>query len=97
MTTEREQSEFLDSIMQELGSDPEYTPEAKQLIKVGYAVVKSITEPQRLYAGYENGYYFIKINKDVPGTPLMQLRALGYEIKFLEPPFGKPVMRKKRD
>ena len=92
-----EQSEFLDSIMHELGNDPDTTQEEKQLIKVGYAVVKSITEPQRLYAGYENGYYFIKINKDVPGTPLMQLRALGYEIKFLEPPFGKLIMLKKRD
>ena len=91
-----EQSEFLDSIMQELEADPDTTPEAKQLIKVGYAVVKSITEPERLYAGYENGYYFIKINKDVTGTPLMQLRALGYEIKFLEPPFGKLIMLKKR-
>ena len=90
------QAEFLESIMQELDSDPDTTPEAKQLIKVGYAVVKSITEPQRLYAGYENGYYFIKINKDVTGTPLMQLRALGYEIKFLEPPFGKLIMLKKR-
>ena len=91
-----EQSEFLESIMQELGNDPDTTQEEKQLIKVGYAVVKSITEPQRLYAGYENGYYFIKINKDVTGTPLMQLRALGYEIKFLEPPFGKLIMLKKR-
>ena len=90
------QAEFLESIMQELDSDPDTTPEAKQLIKVGYAVVKSITEPERLYAGYENGYYFIKINKDVTGTPLMQLRALGYEIKFLEPPFGKLIMLKKR-
>ena len=43
MTTTEDQAEFLDSIMQELDSDPEYTPEAKQLIKVGYAVVKSIT------------------------------------------------------
>ena len=91
-----EQAEFLESIMQELDSDPDTTPEAKQLIKVGYAVVKSITEPERIYAGYENGYYFIKINKDVTGTPLMQLRALGYEIKFLEPPFGKLIMLKKR-
>ena len=90
------QAEFLESIMQELDSDPDTTQEEKQLIKVGYAVVKSITEPERLYAGYENGYYFIKINKDVTGTPLMQLRALGYEIKFLEPPFGKLIMLKKR-
>ena len=91
------QAEFLESIMQELDSDPDTTHEEKQLIKVGYAVVKSITEPERIYAGYENGYYFIKINKDVTGTPLMQLRALGYEIKFLEPPFGKLIMLKKRD
>ena len=91
-----EQAEFLESIMQELDSDPDTTQAEKQLIKIGYAVVKSITEPQRLYAGYENGYYFIKINKDVTGTPLMQLRALGYEIKFLEPPFGKLIMLKKR-
>ena len=91
-----EQAEFLESVMHELDSDPDTTQEEKQLIKVGYAVVKSITAPQRLYAGYENGYYFIKINKDVTGTPLMQLRALGYEIKFLEPPFGKLIMLKKR-
>ena len=91
-----EQSEFLDSIMQELDSDPEYTPEAKQLIKVGYAVVKSITEPQKLYAGYEAGYYYIRLNGDTRMGTIAKLKALGYTLHFLQPPFGGPVMLKKR-
>ena len=91
-----EQSEFLERIMHELDSDPEYTPEAKQLIKVGYAVVKSITEPQKLYAGYEAGYYYIRLNGDTRMGTIAKLKALGYTLHFLQPPFGKPVMLKKR-
>ena len=93
-----EQSEFLESIMRELDSDPDTTPQDKQLLKSAGEFLKPLLnpEPQVLYAGYDAGYYFIKIHKDVLGTTLTQLRALGYEIKFLEPPFGKPVMRKKR-
>ena len=91
------QAKFLESIMQELDSDPEYTPEAKQLIKVGYAVVKSITAPQRLYAGYEAGYYYIRLNGNTRMGTIAKLKALGYTLHFLEPPFGKLIMIKKRD
>ena len=92
-----EQAEFLESIMQELDSDPDTTQAEKQLIKVGYAVVKSITEPQKLYAGYQNGYYYVRINGSATFGTARELIAQGYEIKFLEPPFGKLIMIKKRD
>ena len=91
-----EQAEFLESIMQELDSDPDTTQAEKQLIKVGYAVVKSITEPQKLYAGYEAGYYYIRRNGDTRMGMIAKLKALGYTLHFLQPPFGKPVMLKKR-
>ena len=91
-----EQSEFLDSIMQELDSDPDTTQAEKQLIKVGYAVVKSSKVPQRLYAGYEAGYYYIRLNGDTRMGMIAKLKALGYTLHFLQPPFGKPSMLKKR-
>ena len=92
-----EQAEFLSSIMQELEADPEYTKEDKQIIKAGYEFVKPFLEPQKLYAGYQDGYYYVRLNGNTKIGTIADIEALGYEIKFLEPPFGKPTMLKKRD
>ena len=99
MTTEKEQAEFLESIMHELDSDPDTTPEDKQLLKSASEFLKPLlkSEPEKLYAGYDGGYYSVKLNGSTKISTIAQLKALGYILYFLEPPFGKPVMRKKRD
>ena len=91
-----EQAEFLSSIMEELENDPEYQEEDKQLIKTGYQLIKPLLEPQRLYAGYQAGYYYIRISLNTKMTTIESLQAQGYNLQFLEPPFGKPIMLKKR-
>ena len=48
-----EQAEFLESIMQELEADPEYTKEDKQIIKAGYEFVKPFLEPLGLEKGFD--------------------------------------------
>ena len=99
MTTEKEQAEFLDSIMHELDSDPDTSPQDKQLLKSASEFLKPLIkgEPEKLYAGYQNGYYYVRINGSATFGTVRELIAQGYEIKFLEPPFGKPIMLKKRD
>ena len=91
------QAKFLESIMQELDSDPEYTNEDKQIIKFGYELIKPLIEPQRLYAGYETRFYYIRLNGSTKLGTIAELEALGYKLHFLEPPFGNPIMLKKRD
>ena len=93
-----EQAEFLESIMQELDSDPAASTQDKQLLKSASEFLKPLIkgEPEKLYAGYQNGYYYVRINGSATFGTVRELIAQGYEIKFLEPPFGKPVMHKKR-
>ena len=93
-----EQSEFLESIMRELDSDPDTTSEDKQLLKSASEFLKPLLkpEPQVLYAGYDAGYYFVKVSGSTKIGTITELQASGYALHFLEPPFGKPVMRKKR-
>ena len=92
-----EQAEFLSSVMQELEADPEYTKEDKQIIKAGYEFVKPFLEPQKLYAGYDSGYYYIRLNLETKMGTIAKLKALGYTLQLLDPPCGKLVMLKKRD
>ena len=92
-----EQAEFLSSIMQELEADPEYPQEEKRIIKAGYDYIKPLLEPQKLYAGYQNGHYYIRLNGSTELGTIAKLKALGYTFHFFQPPFGKPVMLKKRD
>ena len=91
------QAEFLSRIMQELEVDPDYTPGEKQVIKFGYALIKPLIEPQRLYAGYETRFYYIRLNGSTKLGTIAELEALGYKLHFLEPPFGNPIMLKKSD
>ena len=99
MTTEKEQAEFLESIMHELDSDPDTTPEDKQLLKSASEFLKPLlkSEPEKLYAGYQNGYYYVKINGSATLGTIKKLTAEGYNLLFIEPPFGKPIMIKRRD
>ena len=94
-----EQAEFLDSIMHELDSDPDTSPQDKQLLKSASEVLKPLlkSEPEKLYAGYQNGYYYVKINGSATLGTIRELTAEGYKLQFLEPPFGKPIMIKRRD
>ena len=98
MTTEKEQAEFLDSIMHELDSDPDTSPQDKQLLKSASEFLKPLIkgEPETLYAGYRNGYYRIRLNGSATLGTIRELTAEGYKLQFLEPPFGKPIMLKKR-
>ena len=96
MNTTEEQAEFLDSIMQELEADPATTPEDKEILKAGHDYIKPLLKPQTLYAGYKNGYYYIRLNGSTEFGTIAKLQALGYILHFLEPPFKKPVMLKKR-
>ena len=82
--------------MQELDSDPEYTNEDKQIIKFGYELIKPLIEPQRLYAGSENGFYYIRLNGSTKLGTIAELKDLGYMLLFVAPPFGNPIMLKKR-
>ena len=91
-----EQAEFLSSIMEELENDPEYQEEDKQLIKAGYDYIKPLLGPQKLYAGYDAGYYYIRLNLETKMGTIAKLKALGYTLQLLDPPFGKLVMLKKR-
>ena len=99
MATEQEQAEFLESMIKELDSDPATSPQDKQLLKSASEFLKPLlkSEPEKLYAGYQNGYYYVKINGSATFGTVRELIAQGYEIKFLEPPFGKPIMIKRRD
>ena len=99
MTTAKEQSEFLDSIMQELEADPAASTQDKQLLKSASEFLKPLIkgEPEKLYAGYQNGYYYVKINGSATLGTIKKLTAEGYNLLFLEPPFGKPIMLKRRD
>ena len=94
-----EQAEFLDGIMHELDSDPDTSPQDKQLLKSASEFLKPLIkgEPEKLYAGYQHGYYYVRINGSTKMKVIAELKSLGYEIKFLEPPIGKPIMLKKRD
>ena len=96
MTTTEEQAEFLDSIMQELEADPATTPEDREILKAGHDYIKPLLKPKTLYAGYKNGYYYIRLNGSTEFGTIAKLKALGYILHFLEPPFGEPVMLKKR-
>ena len=99
MATEQEQAEFLESMIKELDSDPDTSPQDKQLLKSASEFLKPLIkgEPETLYAGYDGGYYYVKINGNATFGTARELIAQGYEIKFLEPPFGKLIMLKKRD
>ena len=55
------------------------------------------TEPQNLYAGYEAGYYYIKINLSTKISTIANLQQAGYTFHLLKPPFAEPIMLKKRD
>lgn len=92
-----EQAEFLSSIMEELENDPEYQEEDKQLIKAGYDYIKPLLGPQKLYAGYDAGYYYIKINLSTKISTIANLQQAGYTLHLLKPPFAEPIMLKKRD
>ena len=94
-----EQAEFLDKIIHELDSDPDTSPKDKQLLKSASEFLKPLIkgEPEKLYAAYQNGYYYVKINGSATLGTIKKLTAEGYNLLFLEPPFGKPIMRKKRD
>ena len=98
MTTEKEQAEFLDKIMHELDSDPDTSPQDKQLLKSASEFLKPLlkSEPETLYAGYQNGYYYVRINASATLGTIRKLTAEGYKLQFLEPPFGKPIMLKRR-
>ena len=48
------------------------------------------------FAGYERGYFYIRISMDTKIHAIEGLKAFGYSLVFLEPPFGAPVMLKKR-
>ena len=91
------QAEFLSVIMQELEADPEYPEQEKRIIKAGYDYIKPLLKPQKLYAGYQNGHYYIRLNGSTELGTIAKLKALGYTFQLLEPPFGKPIMLKKRD
>ena len=82
--------------MEELENDPEYQEEDKQLIKAGYDYIKPLLGPQKLYAGYDAGYYYIRLNLETKMGTIAKLKALGYTLQLLDPPFGKLVMLKKR-
>ena len=92
-----QQAEFLSKVMEDLETDPEYTPEDKQIIKFGYEIIQPLIKPQKLYAGSENGFYYIRLNGSTKLGTIAKLKALGYTLHFLQPPFGKPTMLKKRD
>lgn len=51
----------------------------------------------KLYAGYQQGCYYIKLDADSKIGTIAEFSALGYKLQFVEPPFGKPIMLKKRD
>lgn len=91
-----QQTEFLSGIMQELEADPDYTPEEKQVIKLGYELIKPLMKPQKFYAGYETGFYYIRLNGSTKLGTIAELKDLGYTLHFLAPPFGNPIMLKKR-
>ena len=86
-------------MIKELDSDPDTTLQDKQLLKSASEFLKPLlkSEPETLYAGYQNGYYYVRINGSATFGTARELIAQGYEIKFLEPPFGKPIMIKRRD
>ena len=92
-----QQAEFLSKVMEDLETDPEYTPEDKQIIKFGYEIIQPLIKPQKLYAGSENGFYYIRLNSSTKLGTIAKLKALGYTLHFLQPPFGEPIMLKKRD
>jgi hypothetical protein len=96
MTT-TQQAEFLSSIMEELEADPKTTQEDKQLLKSAQEYLRPLLEPPKLYAGYEHGLYYIRLNFNTKLTTIASLQTQGYQLHFLEPPFGKPIMLKKRD
>ena len=50
----------------------------------------------RLYAGYEMGYYCVRIKGDIELATLLPLQALGYRLRFLQPPASHPVLLKRR-
>ena len=94
-----EQAEFLSSIIEELEADPATTSEDRQLLQSASEFIKPLlkSEPEKLYAGYNAGYYYIRFNLETKMGMIAKLKALGYTLHFLQPPFGKPVMLKKRD
>jgi hypothetical protein len=83
-----EQAEFLERIMHELDSDPAASTQDKPLLK---------SEPEKLCAGYEAGYYYIKINLNTKISTIAKLQGAGYTLHLLKPPFAEPIMLKKRD
>ncbi len=96
-------------MIKELDSDPDTTPQDKQLLKSASEFLKQLLksaseflkpllnpEPQVLYAGYDAGYYFVKVSGSTKIGTITELQASGYALHFLQPPFGKPVMHKKR-
>ena len=96
MTTTEDQAEFLDSIMQELEADPATTLEDREILKAGHDYIKPLLKPQGLKAGYQDGYYYVKLNGSTKLTTRADIEDLGFKHYFLEPPFKKPVMLKKR-
>ena len=86
MTTEKEQAEFLDKIIHELDSDPDTTLQDKQLLKSASEFLKPLIKD-----------YYVRINGSATLGTIKKLTAEGYNLLFLEPPFGKPIMLKKRD
>jgi hypothetical protein len=57
---------------------------------------KSTPQSLHFVAGYQNGYYYLKPDPDSPLIELRPLTLLGYKLQFLQEPFRKPIMLKKR-
>ena len=66
-----------------------------RIIQIQYMRAADLAAP-RLYAGYETGYYCVRIKGDIELATLLPLQAKGYRLRFLQPPASHPVLLKRR-
>ena len=94
MTTPQ-QAESLSIIIQAIVPLP-YSESERQELFAAAELIEPLLKPQTLYAGYELGHYYIRVNGDTKISTIELLKAQGYTLHFAAEHFGKPIMLKRR-
>jgi hypothetical protein len=91
-TATQKQAEWLNSLIED--ATPSATPPERELLERAKSLITPLLP---IYAGYQDGYYYIRINSNMRISTILDLQRLGYRLRYLGAAFTKPIMIKRRD
>lgn len=91
-----EQAKFLSEAMEAMEKEAGTSKEDREFIRMGYYLISPLLKPPRICAGYEGGWWYVKLDPNTKIRTIEELQGHGYKLRFAAPPFGKPMMLKKR-